>query len=87
MRSILLGVMVFITVLTAKKATTNQIPTREIDKSSLKKKPLRASTSDSIKPRTSIFTKATTLIFGGYLPGYFPPMDAFPHGAPNAKLA
>ena len=30
---------------------------------------------------------ATILIFGGYFPGYLPPIDAAPQGAPAARPA
>ena len=44
-------------------------------------------TIEVIKDTTKIFTKATTLIFGGYFPGNFPPIEAAPQGIPAAKQA
>ncbi|WP_448376303.1 hypothetical protein [Fervidobacterium sp.] len=37
--------------------------------------------------RTNIFITATLRIFGGYLPGNFPPIDAAPQGRPAARHA
>lgn len=87
MRSILLGVMAFIIVPKNRKATTNQIPMFEIVFNCGNSKSARDKTSTAIKHNTIILNMATTLIFGGYLPGYFPPMEAAPHGAPAAKHA
>lgn len=84
-RSILLGVMVFKTVPMPKKATTNQIPIFEMDCSCGKISSAFDNTIVRIKSKTKIFMTATNRILGGYLPGYFPPMEAAPHGSPAAK--
>lgn len=85
MRSILLGVIVFKTVPKALKPTTNQIPVLEIELSSEKNKSALDKTIAAIKHSITILMIATTRIFGGYLPGYLPPIDAAPQGNPAAK--
>jgi hypothetical protein len=85
MRSILLGVIVFITVPIEKNTTMNQIPIFETDFRCGKSKLALDNTIVAIKHKSIILIIATTLIFGGYLPGYFPPIDASPHGTPAAK--
>ncbi len=85
MRSILLGVMAFITVPMAKNTTITQIPILEMVFNWGNIKLASDNTTAAIKARTSIFKTAKTLILGGYFPGYRPPIDAFPHGTPAAK--
>jgi hypothetical protein len=84
-RSILLGVIVFKTVPILKKATTNHIPILENGNSCGKIKSALDNTITAIKHNTSRLMTATTLIFGGYFPGYLPPKDASPQGTPAAK--
>lgn len=85
MRSILLGVIVFMIVARPKKATANQIPTCEIDFNCGKSKSALDNTSNARKAKMAMLIMATNLILGGYFPGYFPPIDAAPHGTPAAK--
>lgn len=85
MRSILLGVIVFKTVPMPKNTITIHIPMFEIDFSCGKSKSACDKTIAAIKLNMIIFMIATTLILGGYFPGYFPPIDAAPHGIPAAK--
>jgi len=86
-RSILLGVIVFKTVPSAEKTTTNQMATFEMENKWGKTISALTRTIKVISAKTKIFTKATTLIFGGYFPGNFPPIDAAPQGIPAAKHA
>ena len=84
-RSILLGVMVFKMVLNTKNATTPQMAFCAKGVISVKNKFAFAATIDAIKLKIRIFIKATTLILGGYLPEYLPPIEAAPHGKPAIK--
>lgn len=84
-RSILLGVIVFKTAPTLKNATTNQIPILENGTSCGRSKSALDNTITAIKHNTTRLMIATTLIFGGYFPGYLPPKDASPQGIPAAK--
>ncbi len=87
MRSILLGVIVFIIVPKLKNTTTNHTPILEKGISFGKSKSALDSTIVAIKASIIMLIIATILIFGGYLPGYFPPIDAEPHGMPTASPA
>ncbi len=84
-RSILLGVIVFITVPIKKNTVITQIPILDIDFNWEKYNSASDNTSIEINANTIIFKIATILNFGGYLPGYFPPIEASPHGTPAAK--
>ncbi len=84
-RSILLGVIVFIIVPNIKKTDTTQIPISDIDFNWEKHNSASDSTSIDINANTIIFKTATIRNFGGYLPGYFPPIEAAPQGTPAAK--
>lgn len=87
MRSILLGVIEFIIVPKTKNTTTIQIAFPEIAFSWGNIKLASDKTTAAIKARMIIFKMATALIFGGYFPGYLPPIDARPQGAPAARQA
>jgi hypothetical protein len=39
----------------------------------------------AIRLKIKLLIRLTILIFGGYLPGNFPPIEASPHGIPRAK--
>lgn len=84
-RSILLGVIEFITVETRKNIETTQIPIPEIDFRLSKPNPDSARIIAMKNKRIMALIIATTRILDGYLPGYFPPMEAFPQGIPAAK--
>jgi hypothetical protein len=84
-RSILLGVMIFITVPRAKNTTTNQTAIPENDSRAGKYMPAADKTTIAKNDSTSAFTTATNRIFGGYFPGNFPPMEAAPQGTPAAS--
>jgi hypothetical protein len=85
MRSILLGVIVFIIVPMPENATTNQIPISETDTSCGNTNPAFDITMIARTDNIKIFTMAKILIFGGYFPGNFPPIEAEPHGIPMAR--
>lgn len=69
----------------AKNATMTQIPILDIDSSCGRNKPALDDTIAMINPNTIIFMIATIRIFGGYFPGYLPPIEASPQGNPAAK--
>ena len=85
--SILLGVIVFITVPIAKNATTTHIAGFENDIICIKSRLALDKPINAINNNIRIFSTATTLILGGYLPGNFPPIDAAPQGIPAARHA
>ena len=85
MRSILLGVIVFIIVPIPENATTNQIPVAETGNNRGNTNPALDNTIIARTDNINRFTMATILIFGGYLPGNFPPIEAEPHGIPIAR--
>ncbi|MFP4400352.1 MAG: hypothetical protein ACLFPQ_00570 [Candidatus Woesearchaeota archaeon] len=84
-RSILLGVVTFISVPIPKKIITNHIPIFENKKYCGKINSVLIKTIKVIKININILTRATTLIIGGYFPGNLPPIDAEPQGKPAAK--
>lgn len=84
-RSILLGVIEFITVEMRKNAVTTHIPIPEIDFRLSKSNPDSARIIAMKNKRIKALIIAMNRILGGYLPGYFPPIDAFPQGTPAAK--
>ena len=77
--------MAFIIVPKQKNPTTNQIAVSEKPRIPLKAKPALLKTIAAVNKITKILTKATKRICGGYLPGYFPPKEAAPHGKPAAS--
>jgi|GEM_PF-3928902 len=86
-RSILLFVIVFIIAPENEKATTIQINFLEIEEKPTKTNPTRDNRIMVRSIRTDIFITAATHIFGGYLPGNFPPVDAAPQERPAARHA
>ncbi len=85
--SILLGVIVLSIVLAKKNTTTAQMAI--LEKAIILKKNSFALDKiiTAVNAKMKILNTATTLILGGYSPGYFPPMDAAPHGMPAARPA
>jgi hypothetical protein len=84
-RSILLGVMVFIIVPAKKNTTTIQIAILENGKIIGICILAQDRTIMAKKANMNIFINAINLIFGGYFPGNFPPIEALPQGSPNAR--
>ena len=84
-RSIRLFVMVFSITEIKPKTTTAQIAYCEKDNNCGNNNSDLTSTIIASKLSTTIFTNATILIFGGYFPGYFPPIEAAPQGRPMAR--
>lgn len=72
---------------TSNNTTTNQIALFEKGNHSEKSSPAFDKTMMARNINMTMFTKATILIFGGYLPGYFPPIEAAPQGIPAARQA
>lgn len=83
--SILLGVMMFKIADMIEKPTTNQMAHVDTVFSCGRIMSAFARTIITGMLSISIFRKLTILILGGYLPGYFPPMDAAPHGNPRVR--
>ncbi len=61
------------------------MPILEISLSCGSINPTRDITISAITPNIIMFMIATTLILGGYFPGYFPPIEASPQGIPACK--
>ncbi len=83
--SILLGVIEFITVPITKKATRNHIAIFEKENKLGKAKVDLDNIIIIKKTNKKEFKIATSLIFTGYLPLNFPPIDAAPQGRPAAR--
>jgi len=69
----------------AENTTTNHTACFDITKSCGSINPALVKTIKVRKHNIAMFTTATTLIFGGYFPGNFPPMEAAPQGIPMAR--
>jgi hypothetical protein len=83
--SILLGVMIFKITESAENPTTKYTATSANDLNCVNNSPAFVRTITAIKLKTRLLIRLTILIFGGYFPGYFPPIDASPHGIPAVK--